>query len=161
MEPPKNQNAVQALLDIYKIAIEALQSTIQDLDGTELTHIVDPHTDDPNCVSIQTILAHVVLSGYAYNVYIQNLKDPGILKRDLVLRSTALDYHNELNAILKYTENTFATIFDEELEVFNNEQKIMTSWGQLYDIEQIMEHAIVHLLRHNRQIKQCITLIRN
>ncbi len=155
----KNQHAVQALLDIYKIAIEGLQFTIQDLGNKELTQIVNPHTDNPDCVSIQTILAHVVRSGYAYNVYIQNLKDPSIPKRDLVFRSTALDYHNDLNAVLKYTENTFASIFDDELEVFNNHQKIMTSWGQLYDIEQIMEHAIVHILRHNRQIKQFKTLI--
>jgi hypothetical protein len=31
---------------------------------------------------------------------------------------------------------------------------MMTSWGQLYDIEQLMEHAIVHVLRHRRQIEQ-------
>jgi hypothetical protein len=29
-----------------------------------------------------------------------------------------------------------------------------TAWGQVYDFEQFMEHAIVHVLRHRRQIER-------
>ena len=32
-------------------------------------------------------------------------------------------------------------------------KKIKVRWGQLYDPEQLMEHAIVHILRHRRQIE--------
>lgn len=156
----KTQNAVKALLDIYKNAIEELQFTLQDLNADELIQIVDPHTDNPDCASIQTIMAHVVRSGYAYNIYIQNLKGASIPKRDLIFRTTVLAYHDDLNGVLKYTEDTFASIYDDELEVFTNEEKLMTSWGQLYDIEQIMEHAIVHLLRHKRQIERFKKIIR-
>ena len=35
-------------------------------------------------------------------------------------------------------------------------KKIITSWGQRYDIDQLLEHAIVHVLKHRRQIERFI-----
>ena len=40
------------------------------------------------------------------------------------------------------------------VEELDNQQKIMVRWGQLYDVEQLMEHAIVHVLRHRRQVER-------
>jgi len=31
---------------------------------------------------------------------------------------------------------------------------IDSRWGQRYDLEQLLEHAIVHVLRHRRQIER-------
>ncbi|HUQ34137.1 MAG TPA: hypothetical protein VM095_18595, partial [Pyrinomonadaceae bacterium] len=33
---------------------------------------------------------------------------------------------------------------------------IKTRWGAVYDAEGLLEHAIVHLLRHRRQIEKFI-----
>ena len=41
-----------------------------------------------------------------------------------------------------------------ELEQPDNSLKIKSGWGQSYDIEQMTEHAIVHVLRHRRQIEK-------
>ena len=41
-----------------------------------------------------------------------------------------------------------------ELEETNNEKKILTKWNQQYDVEQLFEHAIVHILKHRRQIEK-------
>ena len=46
------------------------------------------------------------------------------------------------------------------LEENDNQKKILTSWGQLYDIEQLFEHAIVHILRHRRQIERFLIKLR-
>jgi chromosomal replication initiation ATPase DnaA len=43
-------------------------------------------------------------------------------------------------------------ITDSELEQSDNSLKMKTRWGQVYDIEQLTEHAVVHILRHKRQI---------
>ncbi len=150
----KKQNAVNALLDEYHKAVRELQLEIGDVQNTQLAQIVDPLTDNPDCKSIQTILAHVVASGYSYCVYIRNLKDPSAQRPARVKRETAQEYCNDLDAVLKYTDQTFAQIFDDELEVFESERKMHTSWQQEYDIEQLMEHAIVHILRHRRQIER-------
>jgi uncharacterized damage-inducible protein DinB len=151
---PKKQNAVNALLDEYYKAVRELQSVIGDVQNAQLTQIVDPLSDNPDCKSIQTILAHVVASGYSYCVYIRNLKDPSAQRPLRINRDTAQEYCNDLDAVLNYTDKTFAEIFDDELEVFESDKKMHTSWQQEYDIEQLMEHAIVHILRHRRQIER-------
>jgi hypothetical protein len=38
-------------------------------------------------------------------------------------------------------------------------QKVLVRWGQRYDIEQLFEHAIVHVLRHKRQIERFLLKI--
>lgn len=160
MENKKGQNAVAALLAEYKRAIRELQDVILDLIPNELTDIADPLTGNPDCKSIQTILAHVVSSGYSYCVYILYSKNPSITRPPKVLRSTAVEYSKDLNEVLNFTNNTFDDITDAELDKFDDEKKIVTSWGKFYDIEQMMEHAIVHILRHRRQIERFKSIIR-
>ena len=67
---------------------------------------------------------------------------------------TIKDYQKDLNDVFIFTIDTFKNIQDNQLEQFANSKKIITSWGQVYDIEQIIEHAIVHILRHRRQIEK-------
>lgn len=148
-----NQNrnsAITALLDEYSKAILALQTVIKNLSTTELITIVDPFTENPECKSIQTILTHVVSSGFSYAIYIYELKDASPRIRQSIFRHTALDYNNDLNEVLNFTAKTLSHFEDQELETF----QIKAAWGQNYDIEQLMEHAIVHVLRHRRQIEK-------
>jgi len=35
--------------------------------------------------------------------------------------------------------------------------QIRSRWGAVYDLEQLLEHAIVHVLRHRRQIERFLT----
>lgn len=155
-----NQNAVSALLAEYQKAIIELQHVIHDISQEDLTFTVDNATTNPDCKSIQTILSHVVSSGYSYCVYIQNFKNKNTVRPEKVNQSSIADYINDLDNVLKFTQETFATIDDDALEEWDASKKIMTSWGQLYDIEQLMEHAIVHILRHRRQIETFKTTIR-
>ena len=160
MNDKNNQNAVSALLAEYEKAIIELQHVIQDISQEDLTFTVDRETNNPDCKSIQTILSHVVSSGYSYSVYIQNFKNRNSIRPEKVNRSSIADYINDLDNVLKFTQETFATIEDDALEEYDTSKKIMTSWGQLYDIEQLMEHAIVHILRHRRQIEKFKTRIK-
>lgn len=71
------------------------------------------------------------------------------------------DYQKDLNDFFNFTVETFENIRDNELEEFDERKKIKSSWGQVYDIEQITEHAIVHILRHRRQIEKFKVLLQN
>jgi hypothetical protein len=55
--------------------------------------------------------------------------------------------------MLEYTAQTLEggwEMTDEEIESI-----IMpTGWGVTYNLEQLLEHAIAHLLRHRRQIEK-------
>ena len=147
------QGAVGALLDEYERAIADLQNTIADISDNELISIADNKTNDSNCKSIQTVLAHVVSSGIAYATDIRQLLGEKLEYPDDLLRLTVNDYHQDLNSVFSFTVDTFKNIKDNQLEQFDNTKKINTPWGQIYDIEQITEHAIVHFLRHRRQIE--------
>ncbi|KAF2081989.1 DinB family protein [Flavobacterium sharifuzzamanii] len=141
------QGAIGAVLDEYERAILDLSKTISSFSDTALTATI-------NDVSIQSILSHVVRSGYAYALYIQKLLGEQNNIPDLVYRKTVSEYQNDLTAFFIFTENVLKNFSDNQLEECDDEKKITTSWGQVYDIEQMMEHAIVHILRHRRQIEK-------
>ena len=146
--------AVGALLDIYEQAIQDFKKVIEDISDDVLTMHIDPHTTDENCKSIQTVLSHVVSSGYSYVTYINNLKGHQAIRPEKTFHATTKEYLEDLNQVFAYTENVLKNIKDPELEQFDDAKKIITFWGQHYDIEQLMEHAIVHILRHQRQIEK-------
>lgn len=150
-----------ALLDEYEKAITDLNSVINEIGMEDLIIVIDPVTKDPNCKSVQTILSHVVRSGFNYAVSIRQLKDKNIAFRDLTYHISVDDYQKDLLELFEYTVETFNVITNEELEEFDNSKKIISRWGQIYDIEQLTEHAIVHLLRHRRQIERFLLKLRN
>lgn len=154
------KGAVGALLDEYERVIEDLQQTIADISDNELIIIVDNKTTDSRCKSVQTILSHVVHSAYGDCIYIRQLSGEKINFPDAQLRNTINGYHSDLNIFFDFMKETLANIPDNQLEEFNNNKKIKTSWGQVYDIEQLTEHAIVHILRHRRQIEKFKIILR-
>ncbi|MTH13993.1 DinB family protein [Flavobacterium sp. LC2016-01] len=148
------KGAVGALLDIYEQAILDLQNVIKNIPDNALTNIIDEKTTNEDCKSVQTILSHVVSSGYSYAISIQNLKGHNLQRPEKIFHLTIAEYLNDLKNVFDFTESIFREIKDEELEQYDDSLKIKTGWGQLYDIEQLMEHAIVHILRHKRQIEK-------
>ncbi|OMQ08685.1 DinB family protein [[Flexibacter] sp. ATCC 35103] len=154
------QGAIGSLLDEYEKAILDLSQIISDINDKELTTIVDTVTQDSGCESVQSILAHIVCSGYAYALYIKQLSGDQSDFLDDVFRTTISDYQKDLADFFIFTEDTFKNITDNQLEESDNTKKIVTSWGQVYDIEQIIEHAIVHVLRHRRQIEKFKIILR-
>lgn len=146
--------AIGALLDEYQRAIADLQQTIADISDEELVTIADSKTSDTRCKSVQTILSHVVSAGRGYAVYIRQLTGQKIEYPNGIFRLTINDYKKDLDDLFIFTVDTFKNIQENELEQFDSDKKIMTFWGQVYDIEQITEHAIVHILRHRRQIEK-------
>jgi uncharacterized damage-inducible protein DinB len=148
------QGAVGALLDIYEQAISELKKVIEEIPDHALIIITDPQTTDENCRSVQAILSHVVHSGYGYATSIHNLHGNNIARPAKTFHVTIKEYTEDITNVVAYAQNIFKEINDNELEQFDNSLKIKTGWGQWYDIEQMMEHAIVHILRHKRQIER-------
>jgi hypothetical protein len=148
-----------ALMDEYKKAVDDLISVIQPITSDELVKIIDPKTVDLDCKSIQTILSHVVCSGFGYVIYIEN--SVGIKKERLEKKfyNITNEYIEDLKLMFEYALVFFQNHAQLEIEQFDNTKKIKVNWGQYYDIEQLIEHAIVHVLRHRRQIEKFIIQI--
>jgi hypothetical protein len=154
MQKIYRQGAIGALLDEYERAINDLQQTIADISGEELTSIVDSKTNDDRCRSVQTVLSHIIRAGRSYAIYIRKLQGQKIEYPENILYEDIKFYEKGLKDLFISTEETFKNISEPEIEQFENDKKIKTSWGQVYDIEQLTEHAIVHILRHRRQIEK-------
>jgi len=56
--------------------------------------------------------------------------------------------------MFEYNKKLFEDYPDINIEEHDNQKKVLVKWGQLYDVEQLFEHAIVHILRHRRQIER-------
>lgn len=145
--------AIGALLDIYEKAIEDFKAVIKDISATDLIVTTDAETLDDNCRSIQNILTHVVYAGLGYATFIQNLKGDNLTRPDRTYHTSVENYIHDLSSVFTYTENVLSHFTNEEIEEHDDALKIKTGWGQSYDAEQMMEHAIVHIFRHKRQIE--------
>ncbi|WP_299437597.1 DinB family protein [uncultured Aquimarina sp.] len=154
MKKFRNNGAVGALLDEYEKTILELKETITSVTNQQLTIIIDHKTRDPDCRSIQTILSHVIRAGYGYAIQVRKSLGEEIDYIDAKLLNSVEEYKKALNAMFTYNEQLFEEYSDLKIEEYDNEKKMLTRWGQLYDIEQLMEHAIVHVLRHRRQIER-------
>ena len=146
----RTNGAVGALLDEYERAIGDLKKILSNITPSALVAIVDTQTKDPDCRSIQTVLTHVVRSAFGYATYVRNKYGATMGFRP---RKTLKSVEEYLNAFA-FTAETFDLYPEIRLESYEAEQKMRVRWGQLYDVEQIMEHAIVHILRHRRQIER-------
>lgn len=149
----KRIGAKGALLDEYERAILELKKVINDITPGELAYVVDSNTANPDCRSVQSILAHVISSGYSYANYIRQLKKVSVNEFTKNLRNNIAEYNIDFSEMLSYNIETFNYFNEEDVEQFENKKKILTRWEQVYDIEQLLEHAIVHILRHRRQIE--------
>lgn len=158
MDKNYRKGAKGALLDIYEAAIADLVMLIHKIPDKQLPVILDPLTSDENCRSFQSILTHVIHSGYGYAVSIHNLKGVPIVRPEKIGLQTISHYQEELSKLFTFTEKIFSQFEDSELEQPDNDLKIKSGWGQVYDIEQMTEHAIVHVLRHTRQIEKMLDL---
>ena len=148
------KGAVGALMDEYERAAAELRSLIQEIPESEFIKIADAQTSRDECRSVQTIMSHVVSAGYGYADYIRELFSIPSTRpaRSLLSHQDSLA---QLEAMLRYTAQTLDgrwEMSDEEISATG----IQSRWGVRYDLEQLLEHAIVHILRHRRQIEKFI-----
>lgn len=144
-----------ALLDEYQKTASEFLEVIKDIQQPEFTQIKDVLTNDSDCKSIQTISSHVVNSGYTYANYINAFFNIPWWNFDRKRINSVSDVLIEMPKMLKFTEQSFDGLWektDDEIIAM----KVKARWGPTYDIEQLLEHAIVHILRHRRQIENFI-----
>ena len=150
--------STKALLDEYKKAIDELINIIKPINDSRLSMVVDNETKDSDCKSIQTVLTHVVCSGYNYTIYIENSIGVNKPRVERVVCNSVDQYIDQLNLMFGYCIDFFRQKRNLQIQQTDNSKKVMVNWGQQYNIEQLLEHAIVHILRHRRQIESFIKI---
>ncbi|HSW56016.1 MAG TPA: DinB family protein [Ignavibacteriaceae bacterium] len=146
------KGAIGALMDEYERAAEEFKDLVSKITSNDFEKIVDLKTKDDDCRSVQTIISHVINSGYGYANYIRDwfAIPKSSPERRLISQN---DFSIELDKMLAYTAETLEGKWE-----YSNEEimkvKMIVRWGPQYDLEQLLEHAIVHILRHRRQIEK-------
>ena len=144
-------NGAKALVTLHKIHLKSFYSTWQQAKqvGVKL-----PETDDPYYKSLDTLLYHILRSARGYMIWMckqLNLPDPQIDEAPLpeVVVEKAESYIEYLMDKWKYP------LKDVPPELF--EDKVYKSnWGVDYCIDAMLEHAVIHPIRHEFQIKNLI-----
>ena len=139
---------VKALMEEYRRSAVDLKQILASISSTEFENITNPSSNDPDCKSIQTIVLHIISSGYIYANMIQERSNRKFkINIDKPARGIL-----EIEKMLDYTEESLQKVGllkNSEIETL----RYISKWGATYDFEQLMEHAIVHVLRHRRQIE--------
>jgi uncharacterized damage-inducible protein DinB len=154
MRKTYRSGAVGALVDEYERAAWELSSLIERIPEDDFVRIVDAQTKDDDCRSVQTVMSHVVRAAYGYADYIREQFAIASTRPEskLLSRQESLE---QLDAALLYTVQTL----EGKWEMSDGEMSatvIKSRWGAVYDVEGLLEHAIVHILRHRRQVERFI-----
>lgn len=146
------KGAVGALMDEYERAALELKTLVENVSEEDYVRIADAETKDADCHSIQTMMNHVIHAGYGY---------ANGIRRKTSMEHTPLgderpqisqaEFGNEIDKVLDYTEETLEGLWEmsyAELDKFVIERK--GDFGE--NLEQLLEHAVLHILRHRRQV---------
>jgi len=139
-------------MDEYERAAEELCGILDGLSDEEYDRVRDTETKDEDCRSIRTIVTHVVRSGYGYAGLMRDAWErprTSVASESIARASTRA----EIEAMLRYMVETLDGQW-ELSEEESNAMKLQARWGPIYDFEQLFEHAIVHILRHRRQVER-------
>lgn len=150
----RDNGAIGALLDEYEKALDELIELVHTITPSQLIQIVDNETKDADCRSIQTILSHVVRAGYTYVIATRKNLGENIEYRSNETLDSTDKYVMALKEMFSENLKLFADYPNIKMEEHDESKKILTPWGQRFDVDQLYEHAIVHILRHRRQIER-------
>lgn len=155
----RDNGAIGAFLDEYERAIHELKQLIGQIKPEDLTKIVN--NKQVNFASIQNVLNHVIRAGHHYVFEIRKWLGEEVSATTDKNFATIEDYKNGLDDIFLSAEKLFHDYPEIKLNENNPDKKIKVGWGQLYDVEQLLEHALVHILSHRRQIERYLLILKS
>jgi hypothetical protein len=142
-----------ALMDEYARAAEDFCLTIEAVSVERFRR--DAPSEDPDTVSLRAICRHAVGAAHRYADYILEARglpfaDRFVLPPEAISDPAAV--RPALAEMLRYTEQSLADWYEDPAPA--EKTTFTVRWGPTYDPEMILEHAIVHLLRHRRQVER-------
>ena len=152
MNRTSRKGAIGALTDEYEKALNELKDLLLQIPDAEFQKVYNENTD-LDFQSVRNIVLHMINSGYVYANHIRIRFGNNHVVPKIEIEKTQQGIA-ELEKMFEYTVETFEDkwhlTFDELMNTI-----IKTSWTT-YDLEAIIEHGIVHILRHRLQIEKMV-----
>ena len=144
-------NAVRSLVEIHEIELNRFFDVWQTFrsSGTLL-----PRSDDPNYASPDHLGGHVLRAARNYLTWIGDCVHRPITDVDLDndTVSVASKGRSFLEEVLAAWRRHLALVEDRELTPATRKSR----WGEDYSVEQMLEHAVVHPMRHRIQLERLL-----
>ena len=113
-----------------------------------------PQTVDENYQSLEALLEHILRAARGYMVWMcrkLDLPDPEIkLPPDVATIEAGADAY--LGHILERWRSPLADVAEEKFEPVT----YLSNWGTPYCIDAMLEHAVMHPIRHEFQLKELL-----
>ena len=154
LRQPGRPGVFGALLDESARAAEDFCRVVQTYDAARFEG--ERASDDTNTVSPLAICRHVCVAAQRYAHYIRKARGMDFVERfelDPARLETPDDVRARLREALQLTEATVEGLHGASEEALHA-LAFTVRWGPRYDPEMILEHGIVHLLRHRRQLER-------
>jgi uncharacterized damage-inducible protein DinB len=151
----RRPGALGAMMDELDRAVADLVAQVSPLRQVAYDAVRDPGTEDEDCRSIRTVVNHVVSAGYGYTSALRGALKLPFTTPDYAV-GTPLDALHELTTMAATMAETFEGQWDLPGD-FVKGTRVTARSGRVYDMEQLIEHAIVHVLRHRRQVERFLT----
>ena len=146
---------VGALADLYAIELSHLKDLMSVIDEERFIKIINPDIPE-DFRSIKNIMTHVVRSGYSYANHIRKR-----FNENYFIPTLRIDHRDQINVQLdqmfRYTLETLDNKWHLNDDDLGN-TIIKTGWG-VSDMEGLLEHAVMHIIRHRFQITKILNKI--
>lgn len=136
-----------------------LRSCIQTWKEAKKMDIKLPATDDENYQSLETLLKHILRAARGYMTWIcekLNLPDPGIDSPP-----SAELVEAEADAYAEHLLDKWRLPLAQTEEEKFHTPTYTSRWGVDYCIDAMLEHAVMHPIRHEYQLKNLISSQKN
>jgi hypothetical protein len=142
-------NGVRSMVELHEVEMERFWETWQDFRSSDIPL---PQTDDPNYQSAEHLGGHVLRAARNYLTWIGQCVGRPVTDVDLDTDVVAIARRGRpfLEEVFAAWRRHLPLVEDQELEGKTFESR----WGQPYNVEQMLEHAVVHPMRHRRQLER-------
>ena len=145
--------ALGALIDELERALRELDCLLEPLDEASLAQPREQPGSSER-LTVCEVLEHVIHAGHVYAELQRGAF--GLPLRPWVPAPPDLEgLRGRLRALPGEAWELLADkteLTDEQVEAV----RIQAGWGTTYDLEQLLEHALVHVLRHRRQLERLL-----
>jgi len=148
LETPHRPGPLGALIDLTQAALEDF---IAELEGLDAAALDAPRQPDGELRTLRQVADHVRVAAHIY----LDLQRRAFGLGEEPCPETPGDGPSLLRELEAIPQRAWALLedkagwSDEELCAVRME----ASWGQVFDLEQLLEHALAHVLRHRRQVR--------
>ena len=149
--PPYRYGAARTMVYLHE---QYLQTCLEAWRQAKAANIELPETDDPNYVSLEQLLRHVLSAARSYMVWmceVLSLPDPDI-DPPPPLEHVAAEAEAYLSHLAARWRLPLAEVDEKRFE----DAVYPSNWGVLYCVDAMLEHAVMHPILHQEQLESLL-----